>query len=353
MAPVVSILINNRNYAEYVGQAIESALAQSYPHIEVVVVDDGSTDDSRAVLDRYAGRATVIMQECGGQPAAAATGLAASRGEIVMFLDADDYLAPDAAGEVAAAWADDCAKVQFRLSLVDGAGRRRGVDPPNHVAMPSGDVVPEIASRGAYETPVTSGNAYPRRLLEQLFPVPGEFRYFDPYLNTVTPFYGRVISLDEELGAYRLHGRNGWALTDRVDLDRIRERLREDLTKERYIERAAAATGRRVPAGTALRKPTHVLYRLASLRLDPSAHPVAGDTRRRLLGAGFRALRADPHLPFPDMLFGAGVLMVTAVGPKPIARSAVEFALLSKPRPAWLRTTARALRRVVPAIEAH
>jgi glycosyltransferase involved in cell wall biosynthesis len=345
MASVVSILINNWNYGEYVGQAIESALGQTYRHVEVVVVDDGSTDNSRAVLARYADRVTVIMQEGGGQPGAAATGLAASRGEIVMFLDADDFLAPDAAARVVAAWADDCAKVQFRLSLVDGAGRRRGADPPLHVAMPAGDLVPEIATRGGYETPVTSGNAYPRGLLERLFPVPREFRYFDPYLNMVAPFYGPVVSIDEELGAYRLHGRNGWALTDRVDAERIRERLTEDLLKERYIEQTAAATGRDFPRGTALRKPTHVLYRLASLRLEPAAHPVPEDSRRHLLRAGLRALRADRHLPFPDKLFLAAVLVLTAVGPKRIARSAVEFALLSRPRPAWLQATARAVRR--------
>ena len=347
MAPVVSILINNWNYGEYVGQAIETALGQTYPHVEVVVVDDGSTDHSHAVLAGYADRLTLILQERGGQPAAAATGLAASRGDIVMFLDADDFLEPDAAARVVAAWADDCAKVQFRLSLVDGAGRRRGADPPLHVPMPTGDLVPEIATRGGYETPVTSGNAYPRGLLEQLFPVPHEFRYFDPYLNMVAPFYGRVVSIDEELGAYRLHGRNGWALTDRVDLGLIQERVAEDLLKQRYIERAAAATGREFPRGTALRKSTHVLHRLASLRLGPSAHPVAGDSRRRLLRAGFRALRADRHLPLPDKVVQAALLVVIAAGPARIARSAVQFALLSRPRPAWLRAMARAMRRGV------
>lgn len=341
----VSILINNWNYAAYVGQAIESALGQTHPQVEVVVVDDGSTDNSRAVLDRYADRVRLIMQERRGQPAAAAAGLAASRGDIVMFLDADDFLQPEAAARVAAVWAGDCAKVQFRLSLVDAAGRRLGADPPLHTALPNGDVVPEIVSRGGYETPVTSGNAYPRQLLQQLFPVPSEFRYFDPYLNTVAPFYGRVVSIDAELGAYRLHDRNGWALTGGVDLERIRERLQEDLIKDRYIRRAAAATDRNVPPDTVLRSPVHILHRLASLRLEPPSHPMAGDTRRHLLGAGIRALRADRRLPLPDKLFHAGVLLITAAAPRGMARPAVEFALLSRPRPAWLRATARAVRR--------
>ena len=62
----------------------------------MIVVDDGSTDDSRRVIESYGDRVTAIFQENGGQAAAFNTGFAASSGEIVIFLDADDLLAPDA-----------------------------------------------------------------------------------------------------------------------------------------------------------------------------------------------------------------------------------------------------------------
>lgn len=345
MAPQVSILINNWNYAEYLGQAIDSALAQTYSEVETIVVDDGSTDGSGGVLARYADRVTVLHQENAGQPAAAATALAACSGDIVIFLDADDYLMPEAADRVVAAWDDDCAKVQFRLSIVDRDGVRLGADPPPHTAMPNGDLVPAIATNGWYESPVTSGNAYPRTLVERLFPIPSEFHNIDGYLNTVTPFYGQVISIEEELGAYRQHGGNRWAFSDRVDVGRIRRRLYHDLVKERYIERTAAITGRPVAPGSALRNPMHVLYRLASLRLAPHEHPVPEDRAARLVSSGLRALRADPYLALPDMAFIAAILLTTAVVPRPAARRAVEFALLSRPRPTWLRALARGLRR--------
>ncbi len=78
--PLVSVLIANHNYAQYVGRAIESVLAQSYPHVEACVCDDGSTDDSVAVLAEYAAcdaRVVLRCQENGGQAAAWNTAFAA------------------------------------------------------------------------------------------------------------------------------------------------------------------------------------------------------------------------------------------------------------------------------------
>lgn len=88
--PLVSILINNYNYGRFVGEAIESALAQTYDHIEIIVVDDGSTDNSLDVISRYGERVRVVTKENGGQASAFNAGFAASNGEIICFLDSDD-----------------------------------------------------------------------------------------------------------------------------------------------------------------------------------------------------------------------------------------------------------------------
>ena len=66
--PLVSILINNYNYGRYLGVAIDSALAQTYGRVEVVVVDDGSTDDSREVITGFAERVVSVLKINGGQP---------------------------------------------------------------------------------------------------------------------------------------------------------------------------------------------------------------------------------------------------------------------------------------------
>src|SRR4051812_9458515 len=75
--PLVSVVIPNFNHAQYLGAAIASVLTQSYPNIEIIVVDDGSTDDSRAVAARYGNRIRYIWQENRGLSAARNTGIRA------------------------------------------------------------------------------------------------------------------------------------------------------------------------------------------------------------------------------------------------------------------------------------
>jgi glycosyltransferase involved in cell wall biosynthesis len=93
-APLVSVVIPSYNQARFLGEAIESALGQSHPSTEVVVADDGSTDESVAIAERYPVR-LVRHANMGVSPTRNA-GLAASRGDLVVFLDGDDRLMPDA-----------------------------------------------------------------------------------------------------------------------------------------------------------------------------------------------------------------------------------------------------------------
>src|SRR5215207_9122886 len=96
MGRSVSIVVNNYNYARFLGEAIDSALAQTHPDTEVVVVDDGSTDHSREVIAGYGDRVVPVSKENGGQASAFNAALPVTRGEVVLFLDADDQLLPTA-----------------------------------------------------------------------------------------------------------------------------------------------------------------------------------------------------------------------------------------------------------------
>jgi hypothetical protein len=93
--PLVSVVIPCYNQAHFLSEAIESVLAQSYPHFEIVVVDDGSTDNTSEVAVRYP-EVRCIRQDNQGLSRARNTGIHHSRGEYVVFLDADDRLLPDA-----------------------------------------------------------------------------------------------------------------------------------------------------------------------------------------------------------------------------------------------------------------
>ena len=95
MTPLVSILIPVYNARPWVAQAIESALAQTWPNKEVIVLDDGSSDGSLEVIQPYAGRVRVESAKNGGQNVSRNRLTAMSRGEWLFYLDADDELAPD------------------------------------------------------------------------------------------------------------------------------------------------------------------------------------------------------------------------------------------------------------------
>lgn len=95
-APLVSILIPCYNAAPWLAQTLESALAQTWPHTEIIVVNDGSKDDSLTIARTFETRGVrVIDQPNAGQSAAFNTAIRAARGEYYEFLDADDLLAPD------------------------------------------------------------------------------------------------------------------------------------------------------------------------------------------------------------------------------------------------------------------
>lgn len=94
-SPQVSTVIAVFNGARYLGEAIDSVLGQTHPAIDVIVVDDGSTDGSAEIAGRYAERVRVVRQENRGQVAALNAGIAQAMGEYVAFLDADDLWEPE------------------------------------------------------------------------------------------------------------------------------------------------------------------------------------------------------------------------------------------------------------------
>lgn len=218
-APLASVVINNYNYGRFLGEAIDSALAQTYPNVEVIVVDDGSTDESRDVIASYGDRVDAILTDNRGQPAALNTGFAASRGRVVCFLDADDVLQPRAIELAHVALTAGAAKVHWPLAEVDGTGSPNGCRRPIE-SLPRGDIFRELVRQGpeVYRYSPTSGNAWARTFLDAVLPLPEielyRFGGADAYLSTLAPLFGQIEALEEPLTLYRLHGGNNYSALD-------------------------------------------------------------------------------------------------------------------------------------------
>jgi glycosyltransferase involved in cell wall biosynthesis len=120
----VTAIVPVYNGAATIAEAIDSALAQSYRDLEVIVVNDGSTDATAEVLRRYEGRIRVIDRKNGGIAAARNTGVAASQSEYLAFLDCDDIWAPTMVERTVAALDDnrDCVLAYTNCAVIDSDG---------------------------------------------------------------------------------------------------------------------------------------------------------------------------------------------------------------------------------------
>jgi hypothetical protein len=129
--PLVSVVTPCYNAAPFIAETVDSVMAQRYPQVEHVVVDDGSTDESWAVLERYAGRITTVrLPENRGGSYARNRGARLARGAFLMFLDADDLIAPDTLASLVDAALNDPEAIAFcRWRRLRRKGERWRIEP--------------------------------------------------------------------------------------------------------------------------------------------------------------------------------------------------------------------------------
>lgn len=336
----LSVVIPNFNYAGYIADAIDSALNLDWPDVEVIVVDDGSTDHSRSVIEAYGSRITAIFKQNTGQYGAQNVGFERSHGDVVIFLDSDDYLHPSVAREIAAVWRAGVSKVQFQMRVVDAAGRPLGGVLPqfDHVPTPD-DIRNWVRTSFAYPTPPGSGNVYARDYLLQIFPLDESCgRAGDSCCIAAAPHLGDVITVPKPLVAYRVHGRNDGAQTD-LDPLRFGREVTRAMQRFAYSKRIVTRVGVTMPDGALFRSLSVLGYRAASLRLAPGAHPIPVDGRLRILRDLLSGLASPQGVgPRAKLTLALWVLAVL-LSPAPIARQAVLWRFAPAARPQFLRLT--------------
>jgi len=208
--PLVTVLIDSYNYGHFIEEAIESVLAQDFPaeRMEVVVVDDGSTDDTAERVRKYGERIRYFQKPNGGQASAFNFGLRRSRGDVIAFLDADDYGLAGKLRRIVEEFAKnpEAGMVYHNIRQLD-ARRRTFQD----VGLPliSGPVPSNTKDLLNYVLYPTSFLALRRNLMGPLLPIPEKLTIqADAYLSGLTIFLAPIVGVPECLAVYRQHGQN-------------------------------------------------------------------------------------------------------------------------------------------------
>ena len=196
--PTIAAVISNYNYARFLPCALDSVLAQTSPFDEIIVVDDGSIDNSLEVLAQYDGRIKVISIANGGRLGAVRAPIITATSDYIYTLDADDFADPRLVGVVKLCLADKRpVKVQFQLRGVGEEGELIGSAFPTFpVKYDRPEMLRDDESYGFYTSPPTSGNVFSREALERL-----GFRSFDPRgvidgsASLAMPYLGEIMTL--------------------------------------------------------------------------------------------------------------------------------------------------------------
>ena len=213
-SPVISIIIPTYNCAHYLSEAINSILSQNYPHLDIIVVDDGSTDDTQAVLSSFGDQLTCLSQNNQGIGGARNTGQAHARGDYIAYLDADDIYLPDKLSRQMACFEDDPLLECVQGHMVQFISPELGADFAKTV---------EVNTEHSLAAPMASTTLIKRQAMERVGPWSTELT-----VGTDLDWYARIqekqvrcLMLEETVLARRIHRTN----TNLVNASAKKERL--------------------------------------------------------------------------------------------------------------------------------
>jgi glycosyltransferase involved in cell wall biosynthesis len=214
-APLVSVLVPNYNYAKYIDKTLESALRQTYPHFEVIVCDDGSSDNSCEVIEGFVqrdSRIKLVRKPNGGVASALNAAYQESKGQVVCLLDADDVWLDNKLQRVLEIFRLDpkCGFAIHNVIQIDSQGNY--IKPtPMFQRLASGWLGESALENGGLvdNIPPASALSLRREVAELIFPLNPAFRRnADSLIFRFAPFITAIGSHPEVLSQFRLHGTN-------------------------------------------------------------------------------------------------------------------------------------------------
>jgi glycosyltransferase involved in cell wall biosynthesis len=262
---LISVIINNYNYAPFLRSCVDSCLHQEYHKREIIVVDDGSNDDSREIIDSYGTQVSSIFKPNGGQASALNSGFILSSGDVVVFLDSDDVLLPNCLMNISKIWRSQFSKVHFNLRMM---GARGNWLDKNYCSkpLPQGDLRASFLTNGNYPSTPTSGNAFSRFFLNEVMPIPEVDwrRSADVYLLNLAPLFGEIGAIDEPQGGYRIHERNvsSHIVTGRLNIEKCQFVIERDIRTEALVASFANRLGYKIKHGALTNSYSHLQLKM-------------------------------------------------------------------------------------------
>ena len=245
--PFVSVLIDTYNHEKFIEQAITSVLEQKFPasDYEILVVDDGSTDRTPELVKQFAPRVTYLAKENGGQASAFNFGIPKCRGDIVVFLDGDDWWEPGKLSTVVAEFESqaEIGAVGNGLYEVDETGKRMFVNIPDRrysCHLRSREEARHFLELRSFLG--TSRLAIRRGVLERILPLPEDLLVeADEFLATVAVAMSGCVVLNQPLTSYRFHSGNQFQYTSSDERRRWRKAVSLDCLAKDLPPRLRAA----------------------------------------------------------------------------------------------------------------
>ncbi|WP_419771202.1 MAG: glycosyltransferase family 2 protein [Candidatus Marinarcus sp.] len=215
MNTLVSVVIDNYNYEKYIANAIDSVLNQSYENYEIIVVDDGSTDSSKEIINSYTQKEPTkikaIFKENGGQASAFNIGIKEIKGELICFLDSDDEFESNKLEEIVALYEQGYEYIFNDHTMIFDNNAPKGYEPIRYPY--NGQNLFLLYYISKYVGGICSTLSISKKIAEQIFPIEDENGWriqADDVIVYMSAMLTQSYFSSKRLTRYRIHGNNGY-----------------------------------------------------------------------------------------------------------------------------------------------
>lgn len=213
---MISVILANYNGELFLKDALQSIINQQFNDYELIIIDDGSTDKSKNIIDEFSYRypekiKTIFQFKNKGQGASFNLGVAESKGDFICFVDSDDVWFPNKLNNVSNFFSLKHKNIAFFQHNLFFMRDNTMTDEKFRDTLASGNLYK--ITQETKMLPVgfipTSGLTFPRKILEKILPIPKEFKICaDGFLTRTALCYGDIASVSESWGGYRVHSAN-------------------------------------------------------------------------------------------------------------------------------------------------